>query len=257
MDMSNTGIKTRPACCPEHGDFESRSVAIMGKMFHWSGCPECNRIDEERKAAEKRRADEADRQRRIEARLNRAGIPLRFRSKKFDRFMANEPGQQEAFYHAVAFANDFVARANEGATMVFAGKPGTGKSHLAIAICLQIMDVGCTAMYLNALDAVRMVRATWRRDSEITEHSIMDTLAGVDLLVIDEVGAQYGTEGEQVILFDVINRRYQDQQPMILLTNQSKEKFREFIGDRAYDRLREAGKWVAFDWDSHRGNRQP
>ena len=66
-------------------------------------------------------------------------------------------------------------------------------------------------------------------------------------------GAQYGTEGEQVILFDIINRRYQDQMPMILLTNQSKEGFKQYLGDRAFDRLREAGRWVAFDWESHRG----
>ena len=81
----------------------------------------------------------------------------------------------------------------------------------------------------------------------------MRLLTDVGLLVLDEVGAQYGTEGEQVILFDIINRRYQDMRPMILLTNQGKAGFQSFLGDRAFDRLREAGKWVPFDWESHRG----
>ena len=51
-----------------------------------------------------------------------------------------------------------------------------------------------TAPYTSAIDAVRMIRNTWRRDSERTETQVLDMLAGVDLLVLDEVGVQYGTE---------------------------------------------------------------
>lgn len=253
MDMRSTAIETKQASCPDHGPFESRALMLMGRMMGWSKCPECNRLAEAVEAEKKRVADEQERQRRIEARLNQAGIPFRFRSRSFANFTAETKEKADCLRIAEAFAESFKERYAEGTTAVFSGKPGTGKSHLAIAVCMAIMSSGYTAMYLNALDAIRLVRATWKRDGGRSEDEVMRDLASVDLLVLDEVGAQYGTEGEQVILFDIINRRYQDQMPMILLTNQGKEGFKQYLGDRAFDRLREAGRWVAFDWESHRG----
>jgi len=253
MDMKTTGVSTQQAACPDHGAFESRSLMLMGRLMGWSKCPECNRLADASEAESKRIADEQERQRQIEKRLNQAGIPLRFRSRSFANFDAETKAMADCRRIAEDFAESFRERLAEGATAVFSGKPGTGKSHLAIAVCTAIMARGYTAMYLNALDAIRLVRATWKRDGGRSEDDVMRDLASVDLLVLDEVGAQYGTEGEQVILFDVINRRYQDQMPMILLTNQGKDGFKQYLGDRAFDRLREAGRWVAFDWESHRG----
>lgn len=251
----DTGIETREASCPEHGDFTSRALVLMGRRMGWSHCPECSRIKAEQEEDGKRIQAERERQARMESRLNRAGIPTRFRSKTFDAFDADTSAKEKCLGIAREFASEFQSNLAQGATVVFSGKPGTGKSHLAIAVCMHIMATGHTAMYLNALDAIRMVRSTWKRDSERTENAVMNDLSDVDLLVLDEVGAQYGTEGEQVIMFDIINRRYQDQQPMILLTNQGKDGFKQYLGDRAFDRLREAGRWVVFDWESHRGAR--
>ena len=92
------------------------------------------------------------------------------------------------------------ARHSAGETMVFSGRPGTG-NHLAIAICHAIMGAGYTALCINALDVIGMIRSTWRKDGERTESDVLRELTAVDLLVIDEVGVQYGTDGEKVILF--------------------------------------------------------
>lgn len=252
MDM-HAAVHTQTASCPEHGAFESRALMLLGRMMGWSKCPACEQADDDLRAENRRIRDEQERQRRLEARLKQAGIPLRFRSRSFENFAADTKPMADCLRIAEEFAIEFKDRMEEGATVVFSGKPGTGKSHLAIAVCMAIMARGYTALYLNALDAIRLVRSTWKRDSERLEHEVMNDLATVDLLVLDEVGAQYGTDGEQVILFDIINRRYQDQMPMILLTNQGKDGLRQYLGDRAFDRLREAGRWVPFDWESHRG----
>lgn len=253
MKMDATEIQTREAVCPAHGPFESKALILMGRLMGWSKCPECSSIEAEAEAEQRRVRDESERQRRIETRLNHAGIPERFRNRTFENFKVTSKPMNTAKMIAEEFAETFPDRYAEGATYVFSGKPGTGKSHLAIAAAMSVMSRGYSALYLNALDAIRLIRSTWKRDSERSESEVMRDLAGVDLLVLDEVGAQYGTEGEQVILFDIINRRYQDQNPMILLTNQGKDGFKQYLGDRAFDRLREAGRWVAFDWESYRG----
>lgn len=247
---------SRKSVCDKHGDFDESGMTLPfgNRRTIWTGCSACN--SERSAAEEKRRIEDAERARqaRVEQRLSRAGIPQRFRDRSFENFVADTDEKRAALGVATDFARNFDEHCKRGTTVIFSGKPGTGKSHLAIAIAMAVMQTG-TAMYINALDMVRMIRDTWRRDSEMSEIEVLNDLSSVKLLVIDEVGMQYGTEGEQVVLFDVINRRYRELMPTILLTNLGKAGMREFIGERSFDRLREDGIWVAFDWDSHRGKK--
>ena len=87
-------------------------------------------------------------------------------------------------------------------------KPGNGKTHLAAAILQAVLTP--EVRYTTALDLVRAVRDTWRRDSDRSELQLLSYLERLDLLVIDEIGMQYGTDGEQTILFDVLDRRLAD-----------------------------------------------
>src|SRR5260363_84782 len=50
-----------------------------------------------------------------------------------------------------------------------------------------------TALYINTMDLIRRVRDTWRRDSEYSETQTLMLFSTLDLLVLAEVGAQYGT----------------------------------------------------------------
>lgn len=245
--------KERTATCEKHGAYTQRAIPVWGEKVIWSRCQKCT---EEQDAQDKARRIEkaaAAAQERIEQRLRSAGIPLRFRDRTIDSFVATTAEQQ----HAKTTAGEIVANWSDhrkrGTSIVFSGTPGTGKSHLAIAILQQVMRFG-TGMYLNALDLVRMVRDTWRRDSAKSESDVLDMLGSLDLLVIDEVGVQYGTEGEQMILFDVLNRRYRDCMPTIMLTNLRSADFEQYIGVRAFDRLKEGGIWLRFAWDSYRGS---
>ncbi|QTO46354.1 ATP-binding protein [Burkholderia latens] len=255
-EVSEIGHETRQSECETHGAYEERGTVLpFGRRLPmWGGCPQCNAIRKAEAEAREREEQERERQRRMEQRLSTSGIPLRFRDRTFDNFVADTDAKRNALKVASDFAANFDDHLRDGTTVVFSGKPGTGKSHLAIAAAMVVMSSG-TALYLNALDLVRMVRDTWRRDSEMTETAVLHELSTVSLLVIDEIGVQYGTEGEQVILFDVLNRRYRDLMPTILLTNLGAKGMKEFLGERSFDRLREGGIWVAFDWESHRGRK--
>ncbi|CDY79444.1 DNA replication protein DnaC [Caballeronia glathei] len=256
MEVSEAKV-SRTSECDRHGSYEESGVTLPfgSRRTIWSGCVACNA--ERRETEEKRRIaeEEAQRQRRLEQRLSTSGIPLRFRDRTFDNFVADTDAKKTALQIAAEFVDQFADHAERGTTVIFSGKPGTGKSHLALAAAMAVMK-SSTALYVNALDLIRMVRDTWRRDSEMTESAVLNELSAVSLLVIDEIGVQYGTEGEQVILFDVLNRRYRDLMPTILLTNLGKTGMKEFLGERSFDRLREGGIWVAFDWESHRGARK-
>jgi len=74
-----------------------------------------------------------------------------------------------------------------------------------------------------------------------------------DLLVLDEVGVQFGTETENLVLFRILNRRYEDMKPTILVSNVEIGKLTEFVGERVIDRLCEGGGGILeFTWESAR-----
>ena len=82
-------------------------------------------------------------------------------------------------------------------------------------------------------------------------------LTKVDLLLIDELGAQGGTEFERQSLHQIIDTRYRNMRPTIVTSNLPSGKLSAYIGDRALDRLREnGGQAITFDWESSRGGEQ-
>lgn len=239
---------TRQDECKTHGSYTS-TLLFGGSV--WSRCPECQRLmreDAERKEAERKAKELKE---RIEARLGRSAIPRRFIGRTFDGFNATTDAQKKALFVCREYAEQFKENHRSGMGLILSGKPGTGKSHLASAIMQSVIATHAT-QYVTCMDVIRMVRETWRKDSNKSERQILESLGRVDLLVIDEIGVQYGTDGEQTILFDVMDIRYRDQVPTILITNQDMSGARQFLGDRTWDRIRETSRWVAFEWESYR-----
>jgi len=240
--------------CPEHGKYiaQGEHKANISRTI-WARCPVCREADEQAVKAEADRTAAAAKAASIERALKLANIPKRFTGRTFDTFVAGDAKQATALTTCRAYAEDFSDALRSGGSLVLSGAPGTGKSHLAASVMLQVMAGGCTVQYMTCMDMIRAIRGTWRKDSERTEDDVLRELGEtLDLLVIDEVGVQYGTEGEQTVVFDVLDRRYRQMRPTILISNANREQFRAYVGDRVYDRLREVAKWVPFDWDSFR-----
>jgi len=244
-------LGTRLMTCEVHGDYESSGTRYMGLREIWTRCQDCEdaRLAAERQAEANRKAQEA--RSRMEFLLSEALIPARFLSRNFDNFRAETKEQKAALAVSRAYAENFESIRKRGDGLVFSGLPGTGKSHLATSILQAILPEHC-GLYMTCMGLIREVRNTWRKDSERGEAEVLRIVASVPLLVLDEIGVQYGTDGEQTILFEVLDRRYRDMKPTILLTNQAKQGLKDFIGERSFDRLTETSKWVSFDWSSYR-----
>ena len=144
--------------------------------------------------------------------IDDAGIPARFIGRSFDNFRAETSGQAAALRVTKSYAEDFAKHYASGGGLILSGLPGTGKSHLAAAILQGIMP-SYAGLYVTCMGIIRAVRNTWRKDSEKSESQVLKSLCEVPLLVIDEIGVQYGTDGEQTILFDVLDRRYRLRRP--------------------------------------------
>ena len=133
------------------------------------------------------------------------------------------------------------------------GSPGTGKTHLSIGIALEIMKSGQSAVFTSASRMLRAVKDTYHKESRFSEKQVMAVYESCDLLILDEVGVQTGSDYEKNIIFDVINARYENTRPTIILSNLVIDECKLYLGERVFDRMREGGgKAFLLDWPSHR-----
>lgn len=248
--------------CPTHGSYDSHNV--FGRI--WSPCPACAR--DEQAAAEKVEADQkrAAAQQVWAESLSSSCIPERFLDRTLKNYKATTPEQRYALDFAVAYADGFDAVLKTGRCAIFAGLPGTGKTHLAAGIALRLMHRDKRrVLFSTVMRAIRSVKGTWSRGSELTETQAIAALVSPDLLILDEVGVQFGSDTEKLILFDVLNERYEKRKPTLLLSNLTIDDrddgaghmvpgIKSFLGERIFDRLREdGGEVVPFTWESERG----
>ena len=245
--------ESRQAECADHGPYTS---ARIGRFGGWTMCPICLQDREREEEATRSQKEKDLAAERILARLRACGVPDRFLDRTLDSFEARNEGQQRALAFARRYVEDWGRTRASGRSAVWIGRPGTGKTHLAIGICRALSDAGATAIYSTVQRAVRRVRETWDRDRRTeSEAQAIAAFAQVDLLVLDEVGVQAGSSNEQTILFDILNERYNSRLPTLLLSNLGKEQVADLLGERVIDRLREdGGSVLAFDWESWRRN---
>lgn len=221
------------ADCERHGRWQQVLIDERGTRRAHPGCPHC---------AQERRASEI---------LQRTAIPQRFHDRTLANFETRTPGEVSALKVARDYVATFDDARRVGRCLVLLGNPGTGKTHLATGIARELAGAGRTAMFARAYEIINAIRSTWSGDHN--EERVVSEFVSVDLLIIDEVGVQYGKESEQIELFKVINRRYDTMRPMIVISNHNVQGLEQYLGPRSFDRLREGGgRVVVFDWESHR-----
>lgn len=243
--------------CRIHGDYTGHKVRAPGGKIIDAPCEKClEEAQAEKAARDQAEARCPDRSRAME----RAGIPKRYQSRTLDNFRIQGEGQRKAVQICKDYAENFAEVAELGRCLIMAGGTGSGKTHLATAIANRILSDGHSATFTSVREIVGRIRATWRKDADKTEDDVIASYGRVDLLIIDEVGVQFDTDAERLAMFDVINRRYQDVKPTIVISNlpmdaENAPSIRGTLGDRVIDRLREnGGKMIAFGWPSYRPN---
>lgn len=119
--------------------------------------------------------------------------------------------------------------------LTFLGQPGVGKTHLAIALAWEWLEKGKTVLYYqveNLLDALREGYKSWERGNPNGYHQVLAFTQNASLLILDDLGAQKGTEWATSKLDQIIDYRYINKRPLIVTSNLALDKLPPRIADR-------------------------
>lgn len=152
-------------------------------------------------------AEDLDRQTRaLASRIKKAKMPWTWTLDTFP--FKQQPGVSKS--QVMSLAKLAFIKGNEN--IVFIGKPGTGKTGLAISLLRTALKQGYRCRFYNAQD---LLNDLYTSLADRTTSSLMKSMASYDLVVIDELGYLTLTPEQINMFFKLIDMRYQKKSTII------------------------------------------
>jgi DNA replication protein DnaC len=181
----------------------------------------------------------AIKKKRKQSRRLGTGIPKRFRGVGFDRQPIAD--MDKGLLTPVRnFIRKIDANLDEGRGFWFFGDVGTGKTSLAMLVSKSALEAGRSVAIYSMPRLLADIKETYEDGSRHSYMELFDRLCGVDLLHIDDLGAEKRTEWVLEQLYAIVNERWQEQKSMTVTTNLvDPDELRAQIGARTVSRITE------------------
>ena len=168
-------------------------------------------------------------------------LPKRFREVSFERepVLSIRRRAPHVVREVARYCRDVTAELDAGRGLWFFGDVGTGKTTLAMLVSKSAMEADRTVAIYSLPRLLAMLRDTYSDDAPLSLNELIDRLCSVDLLHVDDVGAEQTSPWVLEQLYTIVNTRYEDGRAVMLTTNLDDQQLRSQIGDRTVSRLSE------------------
>ncbi|GAA0454167.1 ATP-binding protein [Alkalibacillus silvisoli] len=152
------------------------------------------------------------------------------------------------------FASDF--KPDDGRSLLLHGSCGVGKSHLAVSCLKVIMQKGYEALFISVPKLLTKIKQTYNQDSPISEAELFNYIQKVELVVLDDIGAEYmnvkqGVDNwAQSKIFEVLDSRAG--KTTIYTTNLSSRDLLAKLNERNFSRVMNQTEVVTVSAEDYR-----
>jgi len=182
---------------------------------------------------------------RFEAKLRVVGLEKLELRCRFGNFSQTEKNKT-AFTVAHAFSRSDLKRG-----VILVSPPGCGKTHLASASVKVLAARGRRVKFYKVIDILGRLRGSFRDEAREHEEDIIEELASLDVLFLDDFGVERPTQYAEDALYRIIDRRYRRELPIFATSNLDLGELAKRIDDRIPSRLAGMCSVVKFneaDW---------
>jgi DNA replication protein DnaC len=180
------------------------------------------------------------------ARLSRARsrslahvIPRKYRGVSFDRPPVPHLQPSATVDEVRHYVDELEDNLEAGRGLWFFGGVGTGKTTLAMLVSKSVLDAGRSVAIYSLPRLLAEIRTTFDDGARHSYLGLIDRLTGVDVLHVDDVGAEKTSPWVLEQLYSIVNARYEDQRAVIITTNLERQALSEQITERTVSRLEE------------------
>jgi DNA replication protein DnaC len=164
-------------------------------------------------------------------------IPRRYQGVSFERpplsdLAASAPDQIQSVRR---YVRDINANLDGGRGLWIQGDVGTGKTTLAMLVSKAALDAGRSVAIYSLPRLLNLLRESMDSDGGMLD--FMDRLTAVDLLHLDDLGAETKTEWVLEQLYSIVNARYEAERAIVATTNLMPDELSEQLGPRTVSRL--------------------
>jgi DNA replication protein DnaC len=165
-------------------------------------------------------------------------VPKKYRGVSFDRPPVT--GMPEPVVAEVRrYVHNLSARLAEGRGMWLVGDVGTGKTTLAMIVSQAAIEAGYMVAIYSLPRLLNLIRDEIEGENSLLD--LLDRLSSVDLLHIDDLGAQHTTPWRLEQLYSIVDARYQSGRAIIATTNLMPDDLSEQMGRRVLTTVSEGG----------------
>ena len=146
--------------------------------------------------------------------------------------------EQDALHEALKTTREFAEKPENW--LYLHGGPGSGKTHLAVAIANEQIKEGTSVTYWSLPDLLDYLRRTFSTSNDSTFYSLFESVRNSELLIIDDFGVQQGTDWALEKLFQLIAFRHDRRLPTVIV---GPPIIGSGIDDSNLDRWRDKHQW--------------